>query len=68
MTTSQLLLILVGLAICQVIAMALPYWMGWRSGQTAATALLQSENQRLRDELCSAHAQIIQIKQGTNYA
>lgn len=68
MTTSQLLLILGGLAVCQVIAMALPYWMGWRSGQTAATALLQGENQRLRAELSSAHAQISQIKQGVSYA
>ncbi|KPY94585.1 hypothetical protein ALO36_103776 [Pseudomonas syringae pv. tomato] len=68
MTTAQLLLILGGLTVCQVIAMALPYWMGWRSGQTAAAASLQSENRRLRDELCSAHAQIRQIKQGMNYA
>ena len=68
MTTYQLLVILGGLAVCQVIAMALHYWMGWRSGQNAATALLQSENQRLRDELCSAHAQIRQIKQGVSYA
>jgi len=68
MTTAQLLLILAGLAVCQVIAMALPYWMGWRSGQTAATASLQSENQRLRDALCSAHAQIRQIKQGVSHA
>lgn len=68
MTTSQLLVILGGLAVCQVIAMALPYWMGWRSGQTAATALLQDENQRLRAELSSAHALIHQIKQEVSYA
>ncbi|WP_122665166.1 hypothetical protein [Pseudomonas viridiflava] len=68
MTTSQLMLILGGLAVCQVIAMALPYWMGWRSGQTAATASLLDENQRLRDELSSVHAQIRQIKQGVSYA
>ena len=68
MTTPQLLLILGGLAVCQVIAMALPYWMGWRSGQTAATASLQSENQRLRDALCSAHAQIREIKQEVSHA
>lgn len=68
MTTSQLLVILGGLAVCQVIAMALPYWMGWRSGQTAATALLQDEIQRLRAELSSAHTLIRQIEQGGSYA
>lgn len=68
MTTSELLLILGALAVCQVIAMALSYWMGWRSGQTAATALLQGENQRLRAELSLAHAQITQINQGVSYA
>lgn len=68
MTSSQLLLILAGLSVCQVIAMALPYWMGWRSGQTTATASLQNENQRLRAELSSALALIRQIKQGVSYA
>lgn len=68
MTTSQLLVILGGLAVCQMIAMALPYWMGWRSGQGAATASLQNENQRLRAELSAAHALIRQIEQGVSYA
>jgi hypothetical protein len=68
MNTSQLLVILSALAVCQVIAMALPYWMGWKSGQTAATASLQGENQRLRAELSSAHALIRQIKQEVSYA
>ncbi|MBP5957223.1 MULTISPECIES: hypothetical protein [Pseudomonas] len=68
MTNSQLLLILASLSVCQVIAMALPYWMGWRSGQTIAAASLQNENQRLRAELSSALAQIRQIKQGVSYA
>lgn len=68
MSTSQLLVILGGLAVCQVIAMALPYWMGWRSGQTAATVLLKDEIQGLRAELSSAHALIRQIEQGVSYA
>lgn len=68
MSTSQVLLILGGLAVCQIIAMALPYWMGWRSGQTAATVLLKDEIQRLRSELSSAHALIRQIEQGVSYA
>jgi hypothetical protein len=68
MNTYQLLVILGGLAVCQVIAMALPYWMGWKSGQTAATASLQYENQRLRAELSAAHDVIRQIKQGVSYA
>lgn len=68
MTSSQLLLILASLTVCQVIAMALPYWMGWRSGQKTANAALESENQQLRAELCSAEAQIRQIQQGVSYA
>ncbi len=68
MSISQLLAILGGLALCQVIAMALPYWMGWRSGQAAATALLQDEILRLRAELSSAHASISEIERGVSYA
>ena len=50
MTTAQLLLILAGLAVCQVIAMALPYWMGWQAGRSSL-APLQGEIEQLRQRL-----------------
>ena len=50
MSTSQHLIILGGMAACQIIAMGLPYWMGWQAGRSSL-APLQGEIEQLRQRL-----------------
>lgn len=50
MSSSQHLLILGGMATCQIIAMALPYWMGLQAGRLSLGPL-QDEIEQLRRQL-----------------
>ncbi|MCS3472480.1 hypothetical protein M2401_006244 [Pseudomonas sp. JUb42] len=59
MNTSQYLVILGGMAACQIIAMALPYWMGLQAGRTSL-ALLQGEIEQLRQQL-SVRSEVVVV-------